>query len=66
MHLGDVEGGDGVGEVAFELCGFDSSLVGEVFAVVPEPADHFGEVVVELAAGVEVVDDFFVFRVGVF
>lgn len=41
-------------------------MVGEVFALVAEAPNDFGEVVVEFAAGIEVVDDFFVSDIAIF
>lgn len=63
-RLRDIQRRHSVCEIAFELSRFKSALVGEVFALVAEAVDDFGEVVVEFAGGVEVRDDFSVLVVG--
>ena len=55
-----------VGDVLLPLRGLDAALVGKLLAVVRVAVDDGGEVVVELAARVQVRDDFFVFLVGGF
>ena len=62
----DGEASHGVSDILLPLGGLDAPLVGEAFAVVAVAVDDVGEVVVELAAGVQVRDDLLVFQVGGF